>query len=100
MTWGRCWQQPRLPIPPTPPSWRRRTLPSWTRSASSVCACWREGVEPMSDTLVARQADLDRILAEAEALQKKYEGKKWEVEDRKKFDALCKEGDELQQDLA
>lgn len=55
---------------------------------------------PPTDTLAARQADLDKIIEEAEALQKKYEGKKWEKADRERFDALCKEGDELQQDLS
>lgn len=55
----------------------------------------------MSGAAVAsRQAELDRITGEAEALQKKYEGKKWLKEDRVKFEELCKEGKEIQDDIA
>lgn len=49
--------------------------------------------------LAARQADLDKILDEAKKLQEKYEGKRWDAEDRKKFDGLCAEGKALQDEI-
>jgi len=54
----------------------------------------------MPDATAARQAELDGILAQAEALQKKYEGKRWDPKERETFDRLCKEGDEIQQEIA
>jgi HK97 family phage major capsid protein len=48
---------------------------------------------------VTRQQELDSIMAEAKKLQDKYEGKRWAEEDRKKFDALCKEGLAIQDEL-
>lgn len=53
-----------------------------------------------TDALAARQADLDKILDEAGKLQAKYAGQKWDPKDREKFEALCKEGEELQNDIA
>lgn len=54
----------------------------------------------MPDAVATRQAELDAILAEADTLQKKYEGKKWDAKDRETFERLCKEGEEIQRDLA
>lgn len=45
------------------------------------------------------QKDLDKIMGEAADLQAKYNGKKWDPADRKKFDSLCAEGEELQNSL-
>lgn len=55
---------------------------------------------PVADPLAARQADLDKILEEVSTLQEKYEGKRWDPKDREKFDALCAEGESLQQEIA
>lgn len=46
-----------------------------------------------------RQKDLDKIMGEAAALQKKYEGKRWNPEDRKQFESLCAEGAEIQNEI-
>jgi HK97 family phage major capsid protein len=54
----------------------------------------------MADALAVRQADLDKILEEADALQKKNEGKKWDPKERERFEGLCKEGEEMQKDIA
>lgn len=53
----------------------------------------------MSTAVASRQADLDKILAEADTLQKEHEGKKWPKDKREKFEALCREGAELQEDI-
>lgn len=45
------------------------------------------------------KSDLAKITKEAEELQKKYEGKRWETADREKFEALCKEGEEIQAEI-
>jgi HK97 family phage major capsid protein len=53
----------------------------------------------MADAIATRKADLDKIMTEAEALQKKYEGKRWVPEDRAKFEALCSEGKTIQDEI-
>lgn len=47
-----------------------------------------------------RQKELDRIIEEAEKLQSQYKGKRWDPKDRERFEALCKEGDQIQQEIA
>lgn len=46
-----------------------------------------------------RQEELDKILEEVKNLQEKYEGKRWDAEDRKKFERLCAEGAGIQDEL-
>lgn len=68
---------------------------------TSVMVAGADGLMFATATAVAtRQADLDKILEEAGKLQAKYEGKKWDKKDRERFEALCREGAEITEDLA
>lgn len=61
----------------------------------------------MADALAERQKELDKIMEEANRLQAFYDqndpdtGRKrrWDPDDREKFDKLCEEGFEIQQDI-
>lgn len=54
----------------------------------------------MADALATRQKELDKILDEATKLQQRYEGKRWEKDDRETFERLCKEGNALQEEIS
>lgn len=54
---------------------------------------------PVADSIADRKQELDKIMEQAEALQEKYKGKRWEKADRERFDALCAEGAEIQSEL-
>lgn len=53
----------------------------------------------LEESLAARKRDLERITEEAQAIQQRYVGKKWDEADAAKFRALCKEGKALQDDI-
>lgn len=55
---------------------------------------------PVADSIADRKRDLDKIMEQAQALQAKNEGKRWDPAERKQFEALCAEGDEIQKDIA